>query len=37
MKMLRSIGGKTLRDKIRNECMCKKVEVYCIENKIREI
>ena len=36
MRMLRWMCGKTMKDKIRNERICKMLEVAPIEEKIRE-
>ena len=36
MRMLRWVCGKTRRDKVRNEWICKMIEVAPIEEKMRE-
>ena len=36
MRMLRWMCGKTMRDKIRNEWICKMMEIAPIEEKMRE-
>lgn len=34
--MLRWMSGNTIKEKIRNEAICKKVEAVPIENKLRK-
>ena len=36
MKMLKWMNDNTLRDRIRNEYICRKLQVTPIENKMRE-
>jgi len=36
MRMLCMICGKTVRDKVRNEEICERTEVKCIEEHLRD-